>query len=74
MAGTGAVFDTFFRAWHPQYWVRAGSDGARCLLLGSIRRHLAVRMGPPNVVIIGLGLETAGLLALGRMMTATTSI
>lgn len=41
---------------------------------GASARHLAARMGPPNVVIIGLGLETAGLLALGLLMTATTSI
>ena len=41
---------------------------------GASARHLAARMGPPTVVIIGLGLETAGLLALGLLMTATTSV
>ncbi|MBP2412975.1 EmrB/QacA subfamily drug resistance transporter [Arthrobacter stackebrandtii] len=41
---------------------------------GASARHLAARMGPPNVVIIGLGLETAGLLALGLFITSSTSI
>ena len=41
---------------------------------GASARHLAARMGPPNVVIIGLVLEVAGLLALGLTITASTSI
>lgn len=41
---------------------------------GASARHLAARMGPPTVVIIGLALETAGLLALGLVITSSTSI
>ncbi|MGO2540114.1 MFS transporter [Specibacter sp. AOP5-B1-6] len=41
---------------------------------GASARHLAARMGPPTVVIIGLGLETAGVLALGLLITSTTSV
>jgi len=41
---------------------------------GASARHLAARLGPPNVVILGLELETAGLLALGLSITAATSI
>lgn len=41
---------------------------------GASARHLAARMGPPNVVIIGLALETAGLLALGLLISAHTSV
>lgn len=33
-----------------------------------------VRLGPPKVVIIGLALETAGLLVLGLFITTTTSV
>ncbi len=41
---------------------------------GASARHLAARMGPPNVVIIGLSLETVGLLALALVITSSTSI
>ncbi len=41
---------------------------------GASARHLAARVGPPNVVIIGLGLETAGLLALGLLITSSASV
>ncbi|WP_315914454.1 DHA2 family efflux MFS transporter permease subunit [Arthrobacter sp. lap29] len=41
---------------------------------GASARHLASRLGPPTVVIIGLALETAGLLVLALVITASTSI
>ncbi|MFB9163844.1 DHA2 family efflux MFS transporter permease subunit [Arthrobacter psychrochitiniphilus] len=41
---------------------------------GASARHLASRLGPPTVVIIGLALETAGLLVLALVITSTTSI
>ncbi|WP_104087003.1 DHA2 family efflux MFS transporter permease subunit [Arthrobacter sp. GMC3] len=41
---------------------------------GASARHLAARMGPPNVVIIGLALEAGGLLVLGLVITSTTSV
>ncbi|MHA7268772.1 MFS transporter [Arthrobacter sp. HLT1-20] len=41
---------------------------------GASARHLAARMGPPAVVIVGLALETVGLLVLGLFITATTSV
>lgn len=41
---------------------------------GASARHLAARMGPPKVVILGLGLETVGLLALGLLLTSTTPV
>ncbi|WP_154604792.1 DHA2 family efflux MFS transporter permease subunit [Arthrobacter sp. AQ5-05] len=41
---------------------------------GASARQLAVRMGPPNVVIIGLALEAAGLLVLGLVITSSTSV
>ncbi|MFQ4147882.1 DHA2 family efflux MFS transporter permease subunit [Arthrobacter sp. LAPM80] len=41
---------------------------------GASARHLAARMGPPNVVIIGLALESVGLLVLGLLITANTSV
>ena len=41
---------------------------------GASARHLAARLGPPTVVIIGLALETVGLLLLGLFMTNTTSV
>ncbi len=41
---------------------------------GASARHLATKMGPPNVVILGLALETAGLLALGLFITSSTSV
>lgn len=41
---------------------------------GASARHLAARLGPPNVVIIGLALETIGLLILGLFITSGTSI
>lgn len=41
---------------------------------GASARHLAARMGPPKVVITGLALEAAGVLALGLFITSNTSI
>lgn len=41
---------------------------------GASARHLAAKMGPPSVVILGLALETAGLLALGLFITSSTSV
>ena len=41
---------------------------------GASARHLSARMGPPRVVILGLALETAGVLALGLFITKATSI
>lgn len=41
---------------------------------GASARHLAARMGPPKVVITGLALETAGVLALGLVVTSSTSV
>jgi Na+/melibiose symporter-like transporter len=41
---------------------------------GASARHLAARMGPPRVVILGLALETAGLLALGLFISSSASV
>lgn len=41
---------------------------------GASARFLAAKMGPPGVVILGLALETAGLLALGLLITSSTSV
>ncbi len=43
-------------------------------LSGASARHLAARLGPPTVVIVGLALETAGLAVMGFFITATTPI
>ncbi|WP_245933738.1 MFS transporter [Arthrobacter livingstonensis] len=47
---------------------------AGAFLSGASARHLAARLGPPTVVIVGLALETVGLLALGLVITAGNSI
>lgn len=41
---------------------------------GASARHLAAKMGPPKVVVLGLGLETAGLLVLGLFITSSTPV
>ncbi|MDX2376169.1 DHA2 family efflux MFS transporter permease subunit [Microbacterium sp. LRZ72] len=39
---------------------------------GASARHLAARVGSPGTVLIGLGLEVAGVMALAFLITATT--
>ncbi|MBS1675574.1 MAG: DHA2 family efflux MFS transporter permease subunit [Actinobacteria bacterium] len=41
-------------------------------LSGAAARHLAARFGAPGTVLIGLGLEVAGVLAVALVLTATT--
>lgn len=42
-------------------------------LSGASARHIAARFGSPGTVLIGLGLELAGVVALALMITPTTS-
>src|SRR5699024_10565164 len=41
-------------------------------LSGAVARHLAARFGPPGTVLIGLGLEVAGVVALAVLVSGDT--
>src|SRR5699024_12358294 len=50
----------------------AGMAGG-AFISGAAARHLADRFGPPNVVLIGLGLEIIGVVAAILILDADTS-
>ena len=42
-------------------------------IAGALARHLAARFGAPNVVVLGLGLELAGLVGTALMVSSSQS-
>ncbi len=50
-----------------------GAMALGAFLSGAAARHVAARLGAPGTVLLGLGLEVAGALALALLITGTTS-